>query len=96
MWDNPTMEDEGMSGQIPVRIDSKGRISLPQKVRSALKAKAGDTLFLKCEGQGHLVRMVRAVEDPVAVLWEHAEKEYKAGRTKNLRDYARKKGLIHE
>lgn len=82
-----------MAKQVSVRIDDKGRISLPVEVRLALGASTGDTVFLKYEPKGHLVRMVRAVEDPVAVLWEQAEEEFKSGGTRNLRDYASEHGV---
>ncbi|HBQ28464.1 MAG TPA: AbrB family transcriptional regulator [Desulfotomaculum sp.] len=82
-----------MANQIAVRIDNKGRVTLPKNIRQALGVDTGDTVFLKYEPEGNLVRMSRAVEDPIAVLWEHAEKEYQAGKTKDLRDYAREQGL---
>lgn len=82
-----------MGNQVAVRIDNKGRVTLPKSIRAALGVDSGDTVFLKYEPEGNLVCLVRAVEDPIAVLWEHAEKEYQAGRTKDLRDYAREQGL---
>lgn len=79
--------------QVAVRLDNKCRLTLPKSIREALGVEAGDTVFLKHEPEGNLVRITRAVEDPIAVLWEHAEKEYRAGRTKDLRDYAKEHGL---
>ncbi len=80
-----------MTGRIPVRIDNKGRISLPASIRSAMGVGIGDTVFLKCEPKGHVLLVVPAVEDPVAVLWERAEAEHEAGRTGNLRKRLRER-----
>ena len=80
--------------QLIVRIDEKGRITLPKRIRVLFGVEPGDAVFLKYEREGNFIRLVRAVEDPIAVLWEYAEKEYQAGRTKNLRDYMREQGLI--
>lgn len=85
-----------MAKQVSVRIDSKGRISLPAEARLALGAGPGDTVFIKSEPRGHLVSIVKAVEDPVVALWEQAEAEFKAGLTRNLRDYAKEHGVSIE
>lgn len=82
------------SNQLAVRIDEKGRLTLPKKVRTLLGVKPDDIVFLKYEPEGNVVRLVRAVEDPIAVLWEYTKEEYRSGRTKDLRDYAKEQGLV--
>ncbi|MGI9861176.1 AbrB/MazE/SpoVT family DNA-binding domain-containing protein [Moorella naiadis] len=79
--------------QMAVRVDSKGRVTLPDNIRIALGIKPGDNVFLKYEPEGNVVRLSRVAEDPLATLWQYAEKEYLAGRTKDLREYAREHGL---
>ncbi|MDH7479376.1 MAG: AbrB/MazE/SpoVT family DNA-binding domain-containing protein [Syntrophomonadaceae bacterium] len=74
-----------------VKVDSKGRVTLPKEIRTILGVKLGDTVFLKADG--HSVRLMRAVEDPLVILGEHAESEFRAGRTKNLREYMRERGI---
>ena len=80
--------------QVVVRIDEKGRVTLPKRIRVLFGVEPGDVVFLKYEQEGNMIRLVRAVEDPIAVLWEYAEKEYRTGRTKDLREYAKEQGLI--
>lgn len=79
--------------QVAVRIDEKGRLTLPKKMRDLFGVKPGDIVFVKHEPEGNVVRLIRTVEDPIAVLWEYAEGEYQAGRTQDLREYAKKQGL---
>ncbi len=74
--------------QVAVRIDEKGRVTLPKSIRKALGVEAGDTLFLKYEPEGKLVRLARAV-NPFDILAEHAIREYQEGRTKTIEEYTR-------
>jgi AbrB family looped-hinge helix DNA binding protein len=78
------------------KIDNKYRVALPKKIREALQLKPGNVVFIEYEPQGNLIRLTRAVEDPIAVLWKQAEEEYLAGHTKDLRDYAKEHGLTDE
>lgn len=74
--------------KVTTKIDSKSRITLPKEIKEALGAGVGDTLFLTAD-ESRRVRIVRAVEDPIAMLAEHAEQEYTAGKTRDLRELAR-------
>lgn len=53
------------SKSIPLRIDSKGRITLPWKLRKKLGVEGGDVLFLVKFNKGTIVlyTMDRLVED---------------------------------
>jgi AbrB family looped-hinge helix DNA binding protein len=74
----------------PVRIDGRGRISLPKRIREAMHLESGDTLFLRQDGD----RLeVRKAENPFDVLAHYAVKEYEAGRTKSIQDVARDLGV---
>lgn len=77
--------------KVSVRIDNKGRVTLPRDLRARLGVDLGDTLFVKYEAGS--IRLVRAVEDPIATLATYADKEFEAGRTKDLREYMRENGL---
>jgi AbrB family looped-hinge helix DNA binding protein len=68
-----------------VKTDAKGRLTIPQDLRARLGIQAGDIFFLEVE-EG-VMRLAKA-ENPFDILAEHALAEYRAGRTKSLRDFA--------
>ncbi len=75
---------------VAVRVDEKGRVTVPKEVREALGVRPGDTMFWEIVGSE--VRWMKA-QNPFDALAENAEKEYRAGRTKNLRTLAREQGI---
>lgn len=74
------------------RVDSKGRLLLPRKVRDSLSLNTGDTLFLHYESKSGIVRLAKA-SNPFDVLAKEAEKEFQAGKTVDIREYAKKRGI---
>jgi len=78
--------------EVAVRIDDKGRITLPRSMRKALGVKAGDALFFKYDPQSNQLRIALAVS-PFDVLAEEAVKEYKEGRTRTIEEYAKEKDI---
>ncbi|HEY7031071.1 MAG TPA: AbrB/MazE/SpoVT family DNA-binding domain-containing protein [Thermomicrobiales bacterium] len=74
-----------MSAVRSVKVDAKGRLSIPGTLRDELGIHPGDTLFVRIE-EGTL-RYAKA-ENPFDALAEHALAERSAGRTKRLRDFA--------
>lgn len=74
-----------MAQTLSARMDEKGRLAIPKSIRDELGAQTGDTFFF--EREGNVVRLAKA-ENPFDSLAEHAEDEYRAGRTRNLRDFA--------
>jgi len=73
--------------EVAVRIDDKGRITLPKSVREALGVEAGDTLFFRHDPKNNRVQIAPAVS-PFDILAEHAIREYKEERTKTVEKYA--------
>lgn len=69
------------------RIDSKGRLLIPMEIREALNLQPGETIFFETEGDNEVFRCAKAV-NPFDALADHAEREYRAGRTRSLRDFA--------
>jgi AbrB family looped-hinge helix DNA binding protein len=59
---------------IAVRVDDKGRLTIPGKVRKRLDVKPGDTFFLEHEGQ--VLRYAKA-ENPFDKLAARAVDEFR-------------------
>lgn len=77
---------------VTVTVDSKGRLSIPADIRGALGIKPGDVLFLDSDAELEVMHLAKAM-NPFDGLAEHAVREYRAGRTQNLRDYAAERGI---
>lgn len=77
---------------VAVRVDDKGRLSIPAEVRSAMGIKSGDVFFLESDPEHAVIHLAKAV-NPFDGLAEHAVREYRAGRTRNLREYAVENGF---
>ncbi|HBC75493.1 MAG TPA: hypothetical protein DC017_11715 [Candidatus Wallbacteria bacterium] len=73
-----------------LKVDAKGRITLPLAIRKSLRIKAGDVLFLEKEETG--IRITKA-ENPYDILIKDATKRHEAGKTTGLRAFARKNGI---
>ncbi|WP_206886251.1 MULTISPECIES: AbrB/MazE/SpoVT family DNA-binding domain-containing protein [Alicyclobacillus] len=73
-----------------VRMDEKGRLTIPRNIREALHAKPGDVFFLQ-EEQGGL-RIIKG-ENPFDALAEEAVREYEAGTTISLEEFAQQEGM---
>ena len=70
-----------------ITIDSKGRLSLPVKIREELGLAAGDVLFVQREGE--TVRLAKAV-NPLQAAVAEGVAEYRAGRKIALKQLSRK------
>ena len=78
--------------RMTAKMDSKGRLLLPRKLRDSLRLNSGDTLFLQFEPKSGIVKIAKA-SNPFDALADEAERELEAGRTTNIREYARKRGI---
>lgn len=78
--------------QVAVRIDNKGRVTLPKSMRRTLGVDIGDIVFLKYDPRNNQVRLAPAVS-PFDILAEHAIREHKDGRTKTVEEYAQEHGI---
>lgn len=74
--------------EVAVRVDEKGRVTLPKNIREALGLEAGDTLFVKYDPESKQVRLALAL-NPFDVLAEHAINEHRDGRTRTIDEFAR-------
>ena len=77
---------------LTVRVDPKGRLTIPRQIREALGIEPGDTLFVESDQENGVLRYAKP-ENPFDILAEHAISEYRAGRTRNLRDFAAENGI---
>jgi AbrB family looped-hinge helix DNA binding protein len=75
------------ANEAAVRIDDKGRVTLPKNMREALGVGAGDTVFLRYDPKSNQLLIAPAVS-PFDVLAERALREHKEGRTKTVEEYA--------
>jgi len=73
-----------------LKIDAKGRITLPLAIRKSLRINAGDVLFL--EKEKTRIHLTKA-ENPYDILIEDAIARHEAGKTTELRAFARKNGI---
>lgn len=74
----------------PVKIDDRGRISVPKVLRDKMKVESGDTLFISGDASG---LKLRKAENPFDVVAKHAIKQYKEGRTRSIKDFAAEMGI---
>lgn len=77
-----------MAASQSIRVDSKGRLMIPQAFRDTMGIQPGDVMFVEQEPDTGVLRYAKA-ENPFEALALHAEREYRAGRTKSLNDFAR-------
>lgn len=75
-----------------VKTDAKGRLTIPRPLREGLGIEPGDTFLLEVDEERGVLHFAKA-ENPFDVLAEHALAEYRAGRTKDLRDFAAENGI---
>ena len=79
-----------MSTSDTVRLDTKGRLTVPRHVREAVGLEAGDTLFL--DYSDGILRFAKA-ENPFDALTDEAIDEYRGGKTRSLREWAAERGI---
>ena len=72
--------------QIAVRVDEKGRVTLPKSIRDALEVTIGDTVFFRYEARNKQARVARAA-NPFDTLGGQAVKEHRSGRTKTVKKF---------
>jgi antitoxin PrlF len=82
-----------MSKAVAVRVDDKGRLTIPTKERKRFGIEPGAVFFI--EKKGDVLQFARA-ENPFDGLARQALQEYQAGQTRNLRDIADEQGIDAE
>lgn len=82
---DPTVRQ--MASTLTVRVDPKGRLTIPQRLRKSLGIEPGDIFFVDYDEERNVLRYAKA-ENPFDTLAEHALAERRAGRTRSLREFA--------
>lgn len=76
-----------MNDNIILKVDEKGRLTLPLKMRKTFHINPGDVFFVKPEKTGiHLAK----AENPFEELVEYAKHERETGKSMELRAFAKK------
>lgn len=76
--------------KIVLKLDTQGRLALPQKMREDYNLKPGDYLLVSADKTGiHLAR----TENPFDILAEHALNQHEQGNCVEIREFARKNGI---
>jgi bifunctional DNA-binding transcriptional regulator/antitoxin component of YhaV-PrlF toxin-antitoxin module len=74
-----------MKETMTAKVDNKGRLSLPQDLRSLLHIEAGDVFFIETD-KNNVLRLAKA-ENPFDVLARQALEESRAGKTITLEEF---------
>jgi len=74
-----------------IKVDAKGRFSIPSSLRRRLKMHEGDVYFIELEDEG-VIRLAKAI-NPLDRSAAEAIDEYEAGQTMSLSDFARSEGF---
>jgi AbrB family looped-hinge helix DNA binding protein len=78
---------KSMTATPAVKVDPKGRLTIPQQLREMLGIEPGDIFFVDYDMERNVLRYAKA-ENPFDTLAEHALAERRAGRTRSLREFA--------
>lgn len=79
-----------MKENLVLKLDEKGRLTLPLKMRKDFNIEPGDVFFVKPEKTGiHLAK----AENPFNDIVEYAKHERETGKSMELRAYARKHNI---
>ncbi len=80
-----------MANLATIRVDEKGRLSIPAKARKELGISPGDVLFFRIHGG--MLQYAKVNADPFEILARQAMQEFEEGKTISIEDYAKKKGI---
>ncbi len=87
-----TKRGEASEWIVSVKVDAKGRLSIPRSRRDELHIEPGDTLLL--QGVENALRYVKPNLDEIFTgLAAQALVEYQAGRTRDIEDIAAELGI---
>ncbi len=74
--------------QVAVKIDDKGRLTLPKRIRKDININPGDIFYLNYDAAKKQMQLNKAI-NPFDVLAGEALKEYKKGNAKKIEKLAK-------
>jgi AbrB family looped-hinge helix DNA binding protein len=80
---------------IPLKIDNKGRVSIPKQLRERAGLEPGDALFLEYDESSNTFHLKKAI-NPFDILALEALREYEAGETRSLDEVMAELGVEPE
>jgi AbrB family looped-hinge helix DNA binding protein len=81
-----------MAGAVTVKVDPKGRLTIPRRLREGPGIEPGDAFLGEGDEERKILRFPKA-ENPFDVLAEHAPREHRAGRSRSLHEVAADLGI---
>ncbi len=79
----------------PLKLDSKGRISIPKQYREKIGLEPGDAMFLEVDEDTGTLQIRKAI-NPFDILALEALREYEAGETRSLDEIMAELGVEPE
>lgn len=79
----------------PLKIDSKGRISIPKRYRELIGLQPGDAMFLEVDEETGTLQIRKAI-NPFDILALDALRQYEAGETRSLDEIMAELGVEPE
>lgn len=76
-----------MAETLMVKVDPKGRLTIPRRLREEFGIEPGDVFFVEGDEDRRVLRYAKA-ENPFDVLARDARHQREAGRTRDLRAFA--------
>jgi AbrB family looped-hinge helix DNA binding protein len=74
--------------QLTVKIDDKGRLTLPKSIRKEININPGDIFYLNYDAEKKQMQLNKAI-NPFDALAGEALKEYKKGKVKRIEKLAK-------
>ncbi len=92
MWDCPT-SDGYHTMNTSVKVDGKGRLTIPIDAREAFGVREGDVFYFDFDLVDGIMVFAPA-KNPLLQRLEEGRAEYKAGLTKSLDEVAAELGIV--
>lgn len=76
-----------------VKINSRGRMTLPKGIMEALDLKSGNGVMIFLRAGRKRAHIILAGDDEILARGKQAEEDFASGKTRDIREYARERGI---